>query len=113
MTRAAVPGGRAVLFTVGTEASPDDYNEARIDAVVVATGGLAVGGGCEIALHADRVQAAAETYIGLVEVGDHLGLAPREAEVGQRERLGAARQLRPVGAATGAWAGKTGQQGGR
>ena len=26
--------------------------------------GLALGGGCEIALHGDRVQAAAETYIG-------------------------------------------------
>jgi 3-hydroxyacyl-CoA dehydrogenase len=42
--------------------------------VVVAPGGLAIGGGCEIVLHADRVQAAAETYIGLVEVG--VGLLP-------------------------------------
>lgn len=42
--------------------------------VIVATGGLTLGGGCEIALHADRVQAAAETYIGLVEVG--VGLIP-------------------------------------
>jgi 3-hydroxyacyl-CoA dehydrogenase len=42
--------------------------------VVVAPGGLALGGGCEIALHGDRVQAAAETYIGLVEVG--VGLIP-------------------------------------
>lgn len=42
--------------------------------VVVATAGLALGGGCEIALHADRVQAAAETYIGLVEAG--VGLIP-------------------------------------
>ena len=32
--------------------------------VVVAPNGLALGGGCEICLHADRVQAAAETYIG-------------------------------------------------
>ena len=37
--------------------------------VVVAPAGLALGGGCEIALHGDRVQAAAESYIGLVEVG--------------------------------------------
>ncbi|MCS7162172.1 MAG: 3-hydroxyacyl-CoA dehydrogenase NAD-binding domain-containing protein [Bacteroidia bacterium] len=37
--------------------------------VVVATHGLTLGGGCEMALHADGVQAAAETYIGLVEVG--------------------------------------------
>jgi 3-hydroxyacyl-CoA dehydrogenase len=42
--------------------------------VVVAPAGLALGGGCEMALHADRVQAAAETYIGLVEVG--VGLLP-------------------------------------
>jgi 3-hydroxyacyl-CoA dehydrogenase len=42
--------------------------------VVVATTGLVLGGGCEIALHADRVQAAAESYIGLPEVA--LGLIP-------------------------------------
>jgi len=42
--------------------------------VVVATAGMTLGGGCEIALHADRVQAAAESYIGLVEVG--VGLIP-------------------------------------
>lgn len=37
--------------------------------VVVAPHGLALGGGCEVALHADKVVAAAETYTGLVEVG--------------------------------------------
>jgi len=42
--------------------------------VVVATAGLTLGGGTEIALHGDRVQAAAETYMGLVEVG--VGLIP-------------------------------------
>ena len=42
--------------------------------VVVAPGGLTLGGGCEISLHGDRVQAAAETYMGLVEVG--VGLIP-------------------------------------
>ena len=42
--------------------------------VIVSPAGLAIGGGCEIALHADRVQAAAEAYIGLVEVG--VGLIP-------------------------------------
>ena len=42
--------------------------------VIVAPAGLAIGGGCEIVLHADRVQAAAESYIGLVEVG--VGLIP-------------------------------------
>jgi len=42
--------------------------------VVVAPHGLTLGGGCEMSLHADSVQAAAETYIGLVEVG--VGLIP-------------------------------------
>ncbi|MEO1097009.1 MAG: 3-hydroxyacyl-CoA dehydrogenase/enoyl-CoA hydratase family protein [Bacteroidota bacterium] len=42
--------------------------------VVVAPHGLTLGGGCEMTLHADKVQAAAETYIGLVEVG--VGLLP-------------------------------------
>ena len=42
--------------------------------VVVAPAGLTLGGGCEIALHADHVQAAAETWMGQVEVG--VGLVP-------------------------------------
>lgn len=42
--------------------------------VVVAPHGLTLGGGCELTLHADRVQAAAETYMGLVEFG--VGLIP-------------------------------------
>jgi 3-hydroxyacyl-CoA dehydrogenase len=42
--------------------------------VVAAPAGLALAGGCEIALHGDRIQAAAECYIGLVEVG--VGLIP-------------------------------------
>ncbi len=42
--------------------------------VVIAPHGLTLGGGCEMSLHADAVQAAAETYIGLVEVG--VGLIP-------------------------------------
>ncbi len=37
--------------------------------VVVATAGLTLGGGCEITMHASRVVAAAESYIGLVELG--------------------------------------------
>ncbi len=45
--------------------------------VVVAPHGLTLGGGCEMTLHADGVQAAAETYIGLVEVG--VGLIPAGA----------------------------------
>ena len=42
--------------------------------VVVAPHGMTFGGGCEITLHADKVVAAAETYIGLVEFG--VGLIP-------------------------------------
>jgi 3-hydroxyacyl-CoA dehydrogenase len=42
--------------------------------VVVCPQGRALGGGCEMTMHADLVQAAAETYIGLVEVG--VGLIP-------------------------------------
>ena len=37
--------------------------------VVIAPAGLALGGGCEVTMHASRVVAAAETYIGLVELG--------------------------------------------
>jgi 3-hydroxyacyl-CoA dehydrogenase len=36
--------------------------------------GMALGGGCEISMHADKVVAAAETYIGLVEFG--VGVIP-------------------------------------
>jgi len=42
--------------------------------VVGAPSGMALGGGCEILLHCDAVQAHAETYAGLVEVG--VGLIP-------------------------------------
>jgi 3-hydroxyacyl-CoA dehydrogenase len=42
--------------------------------VVVAPHGLALGGACEMSMHADKVIAAAETYTGLVEVG--IGLIP-------------------------------------
>lgn len=42
--------------------------------VVTAPHGLSLGGGCEINLHADKVMAGAETYIGLVEFG--VGLIP-------------------------------------
>jgi 3-hydroxyacyl-CoA dehydrogenase len=42
--------------------------------VVAAPSGLALGGGCEILLHCDAIQAHAELYVGLVEVG--VGLVP-------------------------------------
>lgn len=64
--------------------------------VVVAPFGLALGGGCEIVLHGDRVQAAAETYIGLVEAG--VGLIP--AAGGTKEmllRIGAEKAFETIG----------------
>jgi 3-hydroxyacyl-CoA dehydrogenase len=42
--------------------------------VVAAVGGMALGGGCEIPMHCDRVVLAGEAYVGLVEVG--VGLIP-------------------------------------
>jgi 3-hydroxyacyl-CoA dehydrogenase len=42
--------------------------------VVAAPAGMTLGGGCEISLHAARIHAAAETYMGLVEAG--VGLIP-------------------------------------
>ncbi|HVD92950.1 MAG TPA: 3-hydroxyacyl-CoA dehydrogenase/enoyl-CoA hydratase family protein [Vicinamibacterales bacterium] len=60
--------------------------------VVVAPAGLAIGGGCEIVLHGARVQAAAETYIGLVEVG--VGLIP--AGGGTKEMLARAMEAVPA-----------------
>jgi 3-hydroxyacyl-CoA dehydrogenase len=42
--------------------------------VVAAPSGLALGGACEILLHCDAIQAHAESYIGLVEVG--VGVIP-------------------------------------
>jgi 3-hydroxyacyl-CoA dehydrogenase len=64
--------------------------------VVVAPFGMTLGGGCEIVLHGDRVQAAAESYIGLVEVG--VGLIP--AGGGTKEmllRLGAQKAFETIG----------------
>jgi 3-hydroxyacyl-CoA dehydrogenase len=61
--------------------------------VVVAPAGRALGGGCEIIMHGQHVRAAAESYIGLVEVG--LGLIP--AGGGCKEMLARWAQLTPEG----------------
>jgi 3-hydroxyacyl-CoA dehydrogenase len=61
--------------------------------VVVAPAGLTLGGGCEISLHGDRVHAAAETYMGLVEVG--VGLIP--AGGGTKEMVARAIENAPPG----------------
>jgi 3-hydroxyacyl-CoA dehydrogenase len=62
--------------------------------VVACPAGLTLGGGCEIALHVDRIQAAAETYVGLVEIG--VGLIP--AGGGTKEMLARAMEALPAGA---------------
>jgi 3-hydroxyacyl-CoA dehydrogenase len=61
--------------------------------VVTAPAGLTLGGGCEIAMHGDRVQAAVETYMGLVEVG--VGLIP--AGGGTKEMVARAMEQMPPG----------------
>jgi len=62
--------------------------------VVVAPAGMTLGGGCEVTLHGDRVQIAAETYMGLVEVG--VGLVP--AGGGTKEMLARMMAHAPKGA---------------
>jgi len=65
--------------------------------VVAAPFALALGGGCEIALAAARAQAAAETYIGLVETG--AGLIPAgggATEMLRRSSPGGAARVRKV-----------------
>jgi 3-hydroxyacyl-CoA dehydrogenase len=64
--------------------------------VVVAPQGMALGGGCEISLHGARVQAAAESYMGLVEAG--VGLIPggggtKEMLIRANERAGGGEDL--------------------
>jgi 3-hydroxyacyl-CoA dehydrogenase len=75
--------------------------------VVSAPSGMALGGGCEILLAADAVQAHAETYCGLVEVG--VGLIPgwggcKEMilRLQEREREKFAKDLGKIGA-TNLW----------
>jgi 3-hydroxyacyl-CoA dehydrogenase len=95
--RALVVGSEAANFSAGAnlmllllEAQEENWEEIDLGIrsfqeamlalryspvpVVIAPAGLTLGGGCEIALHGDRVQAAAETYMGLVETG--VGLIP-------------------------------------
>lgn len=71
--------------------------------VVAAPSGMALGGGCEILLHADAIQAHAETYAGLVEVA--VGIVPawggtKELLLRQRAKPGAAKGPMPPVTAT-------------
>lgn len=76
-----------MIFMMAVEQEYDELNMAikmfqdtmmrmRYSAIptISAPHGMALGGGCEISLHADKVVAAAETYMGLVEFG--VGVIP-------------------------------------
>lgn len=92
-----VIGNQAAHFSVGANlamifmmAAEQDYDELNMAIktfqdtmmrvrysgipVIVAPHGMTFGGGCEMSMHADKIVAAAETYIGLVEFG--VGLIP-------------------------------------
>jgi len=76
-----------MIFMLAVEQEYDELNRAikmfqdtvmrmRYSSIptVAAPHGMTLGGGCEISMHADKVVAAAETYIGLVEFG--VGVIP-------------------------------------
>ncbi len=86
-TNFSVGANLAMILMMAIEQDWDDLNMAiayfqksmmrvRYSSVpvVVAPHGMTLGGGCEMTMHADRVVAAAETYIGLVETG--VGVIP-------------------------------------
>lgn len=83
----SVGANLAMIFMMAVEQEYDELNFAikqfqdtmmRVRysgiPVVVAPHGMTLGGGCEMSMHADKVVAAAETYIGLVEFG--VGVIP-------------------------------------
>ena len=83
----SVGANLAMIFMMAVEQEYDELNMAikafqdtmmRVRysgiPVVVAPHGMTLGGGCEMSMHADKVVAAAETYIGLVEFG--VGVIP-------------------------------------
>ena len=76
-----------MIFMMAAEQEYDELNAAikyfqdsmmrmRYSAIptIAAPHGMSLGGGCELSMHADKVVAAAETYIGLVEFG--VGVIP-------------------------------------
>jgi 3-hydroxyacyl-CoA dehydrogenase len=81
-------GANLMLVLMGAKAGQWENIEAAINGlqqahqllkyspipIVAAPSGRALGGGCEIVMHANHVRAHAESYIGLVEVG--VGLIP-------------------------------------
>lgn len=86
-TNFSVGANIGMIFMMAVEQEYDELNYSikafqdtmmrmRYSAIptVAAPHGMCLGGGCELSLHADRVVAAAETYIGLVEFG--VGVIP-------------------------------------
>lgn len=86
-TNFSVGANIGMIFMMAVEQEYDELNMAikyfqdtmmrmRYSAIptIAAPHGMALGGGCELSLHADKVVAAAETYIGLVEFG--VGVIP-------------------------------------
>ena len=81
-------GANVMLVLMGAKAGQWDMIEAALTGlqqahqllkyspipVIAAPSGRALGGGCEIIMHANHVRAHAESYLGLVEVG--VGLIP-------------------------------------
>ena len=76
-----------MIFMMAVEQEYDELNSAikyfqdtmmrmRYSSIptISAPHGMTLGGGCEISLHADKIVAAAETYMGLVEFG--VGVIP-------------------------------------
>ncbi len=76
-----------MIFMMAAEQEYDELNAAikyfqdtmmrmRYSSIptISAPHGMALGGGCELSLHADKIVAAAETYMGLVEFG--VGVIP-------------------------------------
>ena len=64
--------------------------------VIGAPSGMALGGGCEVLLHCDVIQAHAESYLGLVEVG--VGFVPSWGGTKEVLLRNLAKQKRPGGA---------------
>ncbi len=86
-TNFSVGANLAMIFMMAVEQEYDELNMAikafqdtmmRVRysgiPVIAAPHGMTLGGGCEMSMHADKVVAAAETYIGLVEFG--VGVIP-------------------------------------
>ena len=86
-TNFSVGANIGMIFMMAVEQEYDELNYAikyfqdtmmrmRYSSIptIAAPHGMALGGGCEISLHADKVVAAAETYMGLVEFG--VGVIP-------------------------------------